>query len=157
MKAKRLTLGMRAKFVPHPGGNTSWDEFTGQECLLKERSSSGGFAVMVLGQSELKKEDPKTIENQVAWVDEGELEFVNADFDTNLEFMDWYQENDDNFCGDCGAWFPHNGMMDPETERDHVCPNEKCLGRLYDSGQCPHCIVPLVDDKCPKCDFEWEI
>ena len=157
MKAKRLTLGMRAKFVPHPDGNTSWDEYTGQECLLKERSTTGGFAVMVLGQSELKREDPKTVENEVAWVDEEELEFVNADFDTNLEFIDWYQENEDNFCADCGAWFPENDGWGEEAGAEPTCPNEKCPGRLYDQGLCPHCEVPAVNDECPKCQFEFEM
>jgi len=116
---------------------------------------------MVLGKGtnvELKKEDSGTVINQVAWVDEEELDHINSDFDTNLDFMDWYQEHEDDFCGDCGAWFPDNGRYDPITKEDFICPNRECPGRLYDSGICPCCKTPAPEDSdiCPKCDFNWQ-
>ena len=116
---------------------------------------------MVLGKGtnvELKKEDSGTVINQVAWVDEEELDHINSDFDANLDFMDWYQEHEDDFCGDCGVWFPDNGKIDPATDEDHVCPNKECPGRLYDSGICPCCKTPAPEDGhiCPECDFNWQ-
>jgi hypothetical protein len=150
---KRLTLGYRCRILPAPAEGHSWEEYAGHDVLLTERSN-GSFSCMVLGQKELKKEDSKTVINQVAWVDEDEMEFVNADLETNMEFIDWYQEHEEEFCGDCGTWFPDNGGCDPETKEDCVCPNEKCMGRLYDAGKCPYCAVEAVNDICPKCDFD---
>jgi hypothetical protein len=150
----RLTIGMRCKFKKAGEGEHHWREYAGQECLLQERSSGGDFSVMILGQKELKKEDPETVTNQVAWVDEEDLEHVNSKFKANLDFMDWYQEHEEDFCGDCGIWFPNNGRIDPVTDEDHVCPNEKCMGRLFDAGKCPYCAVEAVNDKCPECGFD---
>jgi len=154
---KRLTIGMRAKFKTDGAKNHSWTEYANHECLLKERSSGGDFSVMVLGQKELKKKDPKTVINEVAWVSEDELEFVDAKFKTNLDFMDWYQAHTYDFCGDCRTWFPDRGRLNPETNEDYVCPNEDCPGRLYDSGHCPHCKTKAENDKCPKCGFEFNL
>ena len=159
--SKKLTIGMRCRFKPAEAEDYSWREFAGHEALLRERSS-GSFSVMVLGKGknvELKKKDPNTIINQVAWVDESDLEFVDADFKANLEFMDWYEEYEDCFCGDCGAWFPDNGTVDPTTDKDHVCPNEDCPGRLFDAGVCPYCRTPAPEkgNICPKCEFNWNL
>ena len=154
--SRRLTIGMRCRFISEKAKDHSWAEYAGHDVLLKERSSGGDFSVMILGQAELKKEDPKTVMNEVAWVSEDELEFVNSRFKANLDFMDWYEEHSDDFCGDCGAWFPDNGRLNPETDDDYVCPNERCPGRLYDSGNCPFCnpAVKLDDSgKCPECDW----
>jgi len=135
----------------------SWAGYAGNDVLLEERSQ-GEFSVIVLGQKELKKRDPKTVINQFAWVNEEDLEFINADFETNLNFIDWYQERKEDFCPDCGAWFPKQGGVDPETGEECVCPRKKCLGRLYDSGICPYCETPAPEDGdiCPKCEFNWQ-
>lgn len=155
--SRKLTIGMRCRFKSESHWAKDWD-WAGQEVLLKERSG-GEFSVMVLGQKELKREDPKTIDNEVAWVTENELEFVDDNFKANLEFMDWYQEHEDEFCSDCGAWFPDNGRIDPATDEDFVCPNKDCPGRLYDSGLCPCCKTPAPKDGdiCPECDFNWQL
>lgn len=146
----RLTVGMRAKFKKDTAESYTWSDCAGYECLLEERSGKS-FSVMILGQKELKKEDPKTVLNQVAWVNEEDLEFVDDDFRTNLDFIDWYQEHEEDFCPDCGAWFPGNGLEDAQ------CPNEKCPGRLYDQGLCPYCEVKEVDGVCPECGFEFNL
>lgn len=152
---RRLTIGMRCRLKPesHWAKDYGW---TGKEVLLEERSQ-GSFSVMVLGQQELKKKDPNTVINQVAWVDEDDLEFIDANFEANMEFMDWYQEHEEDFCADCGAWFPNRGVVDPATKKDYICPNEDCPGALYDAGKCPHCKIDAVDSKCPKCDFEFNL
>ena len=62
----------------------------------------------------------------MAWIDEEDMVLVDSDFDTNLDFIDWYQEHEDEFCPDCGAWFPENGR------NNVVCPNQKCPGENYD-------------------------
>lgn len=159
--SKRLTIGMRCRFKPEEAKDHSWRGYAGHEVLLVERSQ-GSFSVMILGKGknvELKREDPNTVINQVAWVDEDDLEYADSDFATNLDFMDWYQENGENFCGDCGAWFPNNGGREPDTNEDCVCPNEDCPGRLYDSGICPTCrtAAPEKGDICPKCEFDWRL
>lgn len=125
----RLTVGMRCRFKD----GTHWTnkyhaEFRGKECLLVERCS-GDFSVMVLGQKDLKKKDPNTVVDEVAWVNEKCLEFVNDKFKENLDFLDWYQEHEDEFCDDCGVWFPNNGGIDPKTDECYRCPNKKCPGR----------------------------
>jgi hypothetical protein len=60
----------------------------------------------------------------MAWIPEEDMKLINADFDTNLDFMDWYQEHEGDFCPDCGAWFPDRGRIDPSTDKEFECP--KC-------------------------------
>jgi len=136
-KKKRLTIGCRARIftikeIPkrtgpgYAGNEDSWrKEFGGREVLLQKRSASSGFSVMLIGEgvTELKKEVPKTIGNQMAWISEEDMELINRDFDTNLDFMDWYEENEENFCPDCGAWFPDRGRADAKTNKDFECPS----------------------------------
>jgi len=158
--SKKLTIGMRCRFKPEGVKGHSWSKYGGYECLLEERSG-GSFSVMVLRKGknvELKKEDSDTIISQVAWVDEDDLEFVNAKFKANLDFIDWYQAHIYDFCGDCGTWFPDRGRLNPKTNEDYVCPNENCAGRLYDSGICPCCKTPAPEkgDICPECGFNWQ-
>lgn len=159
MTSKRLTVGMRAKFTAESHWvKENWFSIkAGAEVLIKERSSSAGFSVMLLGQKELKKKDPQTVLSKYAWVSEEDLEFVDADFDTNLEFIDWYSEHEDDFCGDCGAWFPENGSMGEEAGAEPYCPNKECPGNLYNSGICPGCKTPEPEEGtvCPKCGFNW--
>jgi len=124
-KKQRLTIGCRARILKE----SSWYEDIGeQEILLKERSSGGDFAVIVLGKGvkELEKEKTGIVENEVAWVSERDMKLINRDFDTNLDFMDWYVEHEDDFCSDCLGWFPNNGREDPETGEDFKCPSKEC-------------------------------
>lgn len=150
----RLTVGMRCRIKP----SSSWynDAETEINEVLLEKRSGNSFSFLGLGQEELKKEDPQTVTGGGAWIDEDDLEHINSDFETNLEFMDWYQEHEEDFCGDCGAWFQEQGQWDPDTEEDIRCPNEKCPGNKHADGNCPFC-EPLValndDDKCPKCGW----
>ena len=127
-KKQRLTIGCRARILTlkekpkqtsvdgHYMNESSWRrDYGGREVLLAERTSgSGDFSVMLLGKGvkELKRKDPNTIVNQMAWVSEEDMVWVNSDFNTNLDFIDWYQENEEEFCPDCGAWFPENGLDD---------------------------------------------
>jgi hypothetical protein len=159
MKNKKLTIGMRCRFIPEKAKKHAWGEFAGHECLLEERSS-GSFSVMVLGKGrnvKLKKKTHETVINQVAWVDEDELEHVDSKFTANLDFIDWYQENEEHFCGDCGHWHPDNGRYDPKTKEDYLCPNKKCPGNLVLNGICPYCNIKVVKDRCPKCKFNIEV
>jgi len=156
-KPTKLTVGMRARFKVQEVKNHSWSDCGGCDCLLEKRSQDS-FSVMILGQKQLKKKDPKTVVGGVAWVNEEDLEWVDSNFKANMEFIDWYEEHEEEFCGDCGAWFPDNGCYDKKTGKDTVCPNEKCPGRLYDAGICPSCETPVPEDKsrCPKCDFNMD-
>lgn len=129
-KPHRLTVGCRARIKtlkemptrkgPKFAGNEDhwrWG-YGNREVLLLERSGTSGFSVMLLGKgvNKLKKKDPKTVENRMAWVPEDNLILVDTNFDENLDFIDWYQEHENYFCGDCGAW----------REEALVCPNKKC-------------------------------
>lgn len=151
---KRLTIGMRAR-IKKDKENSHFREYQGYEILLTERSSNGDFSVMVLGQKELKRKDPKTVISQCAWIHEDQLEFVDADLEKNLDFIDWYQEHEEDFCGDCGAWRPLEGDEE-EDWTDEPCPNKKCPGRLYDEGKCPWCGIKAKDDKCDGCGFDFD-
>lgn len=129
----RLTVGCRARILKlkekpkrkgpeYTSNEDYWRKiYGGHEVLLKTRSSSG-FDVMVLGKGvkKLKKEAPNTVINEVAWVSEEDMELVDKDFDINLDFMDWYQDHEEDFCPDCLAWYPDR------YKPNAVCPNEKC-------------------------------
>ncbi len=137
-KKQRLTVGCRAHIITIEekpkqtgpgfyGNEESWrEDYGGREVLLVERSH-GTFDVMLLGKGvkELKKKDPHTVVDKMAWIDEEDMVLVDSDFDTNLDFIDWYQEHEDEFCPDCGAWFPKQKMDEAS------CPNQKCPGLAY--------------------------
>ena len=136
----RLTVGCRARILtlekkPEQKGQnfdsneSDWrKDYGNREVLLKERSSSGGFSVMLLGSDvkDLEREKSGIVDDLMAWVPEGDLELINKDFGTNLDFMDWYEEHGDDFCSDCLGWFPNNGVQDPKTGEDFKCPNKAC-------------------------------
>jgi hypothetical protein len=131
MKKPRLIVGCRARFLtlkekPARRGpkyfhdEEHWRrEYGGREVLLLERSG-GSFSVMLLGKGvkKLKKKDPKTVTNRMAWVPEEDMVLIDCNFEANMDFIDWYQENEENFCGDCGVW---------RKDKD-PCPNEDCPG-----------------------------
>jgi len=97
-KKRRLTVGYRARIIPldnklKRGKISSWRRnYGGREVLLTERSN-GSFSVLLIGES--ATEGPKTVEGEMAWIPEEDLEFVNDDLDTNIDFIDWYQENEE--------------------------------------------------------------
>ena len=166
-KPKRLTIGMRVRILTlgelkarlgkkfgRPD-DYFWNKREGgQHALLQERSG-GSFSILTIGDKWkndriLPKETTGVIDGGGAWVDEECMKFVNADFDANLDYMDWYQENTYNFCGDCGEWYPNRG------ER---CPNKKCPGARWDNGECPHCGTELTGkykDYCRDCKEHLE-
>jgi hypothetical protein len=154
---EKLTIGMRCRIKK----SSHWYRESApneNEVLLQERSSHGSFSFMRLGQKELKMKDPQTVVGGGAWIDEDEMVFVNANLDENLKFMDWYQEHEDDFCDDCGAWHPENIRENPDLPLEKtLCPNKKCPGRKLDTGHCPHCHPDVKlnkNDKCPECGFE---
>jgi len=135
-KPKHLTIGMRVRILTLAELSKklgkkckSADHFFnryngGQHAFLKERSSgSGDFSILIIGnkwknERILPKETTGVIDGGSAWVDEEVMEFVNADFNVNLDYMDWYQEHEHDFCYDCGVW----------REDKDPCPNKKCPG-----------------------------
>ena len=137
-KPKRLTIGMRVRILTLAELSKklgkkckSADHFFnryngGQHAFLQERSAgSSDFSILTIGnkwknEHILPKETTGVIDGGGAWVKEDEMEFVNADFEVNLDYMDWYQEHENDFCGDCGTWRP-----DAEGT---ICPNKDCPG-----------------------------
>jgi len=166
LQRKRLTIGMRVRILTIKemekklGKKVKADDYFwnrtdgGKHALLQERSSGGGFSIITIGdkwknERILPKETTGVIDGGGAWVDEECMEFVNADFDANLDYLDWYQENESNFCGDCGAW---------KGEKDD-CSNKKCPGYRWDHGMCPNCGTKLSgkhEDYCKKCKVHVE-
>lgn len=135
MKKPRLIIGCRARILtlrekptrkgPNFFANEDhWRKEYGKREVLLLKRSHDRFSVMLLGKrvKELKRKDPKTVDGSMAWVPEEDMVLVNRKFCTNLSFMDWYQENEDNFCGDCGAWRPN------DSEGYGTCLNKKCPG-----------------------------
>jgi hypothetical protein len=137
-KMGRLTIGCRARIltlIERPSRNgkkghflneDSWRRnYGGREVLLIERTTGGDFSVMLLGKgvTKLKRKDPNTVVNKMAWIPEEDLVLVDRNFDKNLDFIDWYQEHEDDFCPDCGTWFPDRGRTNPVTKRDFACPS----------------------------------
>lgn len=103
-ESTRITLGYRCRFKKD---SKQWEEYRGYECIPTERDN-GEFEVLVLKKGTnvaLDKEDPP-YENQVAWVDEKDLEIVDRNISTNMAFVDWLQEHQDDFCPDCGGFTP---------------------------------------------------
>jgi hypothetical protein len=136
MKKYCLTVGYRARILPAKSESLKehqsfWREvYANREVLLIERNRGANeFSAMVLREGKyvpLKKRDGKTVDDQIAWVSENELVLVDTDLKANLDFIDWYQLNDDKFCPDCGVWFPNNGLS------GHSCPNKKCPSHKLD-------------------------
>lgn len=129
---QRLKVGMRCRIKK----NSDWDEYVGHEILL-ERRNGKKFSFLVLREGKnipLEKEKAGVVENWCSWITEDELEFVDSDFERNMDFIDWYQENEELFCPDCGAWYPKYGRIDPETDDYYPCPNEECPGQK--GGEC---------------------
>jgi len=166
-KPRRLTIGMRCRIktlkeVPSRNGKKgfvgnedTWRrDYGGQHVFLKERSG-GEFSVMLIGEKFTNErilpiETTGVIENEMAWVSESDLAFVNADFDANLDYMDWYEGNENDFCGDCGAWHPDLSVR---------CPNPGCPGGRWDNGECVDCGTKLTgknEDYCKKCKVHVE-
>lgn len=159
---ERLSTGMRCLIKPTC---VSWfdDEKGNNEVLLIERSSSGRFSFLRLGQKELKRKDPKTVVGGGAWIGEEDLIFVDNNLKANMNFIDWYQEHEDEFCPDCGAWFPEQGTEE-EAGAEPACPNEKCPGNLEAQGLCPSCATEWESrgflwadgpGECKNCGFSY--
>lgn len=174
-KPKRLTIGMRVRVLTLDELSKKlgkkvkeddhfWNKYEGGKHALLQERSGGSFSILTIGEKWkndriLPKETTGVIDGGGAWVDEEEMEFVNADFEANLDYMDWYQEHEDNFCGDCGEWFPNRGATDPKTGKDYRCPNKECPGGRWDNGECPHCGTELTGkykDYCRDCKEHME-
>lgn len=119
---ERLTLGYRARIKP----TSSWKDhgYANREVILTKRSA-GDWAVMVLKEGVNVPLDHhwKTVDDEVAWIHEDDLDLVDKDIDTNIQFMDWYHENEEDFCPDCG-FFDENVL----AKHDYYpyCPKCKC-------------------------------
>lgn len=94
---KKLTLGYRARIK-----SARWDEYINHEVLLTERSGKN-FGGMVLrkGTNISLIKGTGTVIDQVAWLEPGEIEFVDDNIEANMDFIDWYEENENSFCPDC--------------------------------------------------------
>jgi hypothetical protein len=160
-KPKQLTIGMRVRILTaaemtkkfgktNPKRNDYfWNQIEGGKHALLQERSNGSFSILTIGdrwknKRILPKKTTGVIDGAAAWVNEDAMEFVNADFEANMDYLDWYQEHEDDFCGDCGEWFPKRGATDPKTGKDCRCPNKECPGARWDNVECPHCGTKLT-------------
>ena len=141
---ERLTIGCRARVKTleekikqeGPGFFANEDhwrkEYGGREVLLTERSHGGEFSAIVLGKDvdKLEKEKTGIVDNEIAWISEDDLILVNKDFEENLDFIDWYQEHEDDFCPDCLTWRPDSLTWRPDQSSS--CPNKSCPSHFED-------------------------
>lgn len=109
MKKSRLTVGYRARILTlkekprnkkHLGyeGHSWRRDYGGREVLLSERDANCGFSVMLLDRGVTKLiKDKNIISNEMAWVPESDMAIVDDDLGTNLDFMDWYKDNEENY------------------------------------------------------------
>lgn len=110
IRMKRLTLGHRARIK-----STRWDRYDGHEVLLTKRSGKE-FAGLVLkkGVDIPLVKGTGTIIDGVAWLHPNELEFVDDNIEANMGFIDWYEENEDSFCPDCGNFCGEDAVSCPK-------------------------------------------
>ena len=110
VKVKRLTLGYRARIK-----SERWEEYTNHEVLLTERSGKNfGGIVLKKGANTLLTKGTGTVIDQVAWLYPDEIEFVDSNIEANMDFIDWYEENEDNFCPDCQNFCGENATNCPK-------------------------------------------
>lgn len=101
---EELKIGYRARIK-----SDRWDELNGHEVLLDGRSGKEFKGVVLKeGTNVPLAKGTGTVEDHVAWLHPDELEFVDNNLDANMDFIDWYKENEDNFCGDCGNFCDEN-------------------------------------------------
>ena len=124
----KLTIGYRCRIKP---SSTSWGSkghgYENREVLLQERND-GEFSVMVLKRGKNVPLDKhwKTVTGVVAWVIPDDMELVDKDIDTNLDFMDWWEEHKEDFCPECD-WFDEHQLA--KWDYYDKCPN---CGRVID-------------------------
>jgi hypothetical protein len=119
-KNARITVGCRCAFKEDSSWAKDWLE-PGRHCLIEKRSGGDDFAVFILpkGFTDKLTKDITLHDNSVAWVHMDELELVDRDYATNLDFMDWFEEVKEDICADCGKHF---------YNKDGECPDPKCPG-----------------------------
>jgi len=125
-RARILTLKEKPKNIPDNCIDHTWrQDYGGCEVLLTERSLDS-FDVMLLGKDVkvLEREKSGIVTNEMAWVPESDMVSIDRDFDTNLDFIDWYKQHEDEFCPACGSWFPDRGRL--IDGQDAICPNKEC-------------------------------
>jgi len=97
----RLTVGCRASLKE----GAHWAKIfePGRHVILLERDSDN-FTALVLRKRFVGKLtlDIKLTYSTVAWINENELKLVDTSFNTNLNFIDWYNEVKQDECPACG-------------------------------------------------------
>ena len=131
----KLTIGYRCRIKSTSSWNKNWG-YGDREVLLQERSG-GEFSVLVLKKGENVPLDKhwETVDNSIAWLTEDDLELVDKKIATNIKFMDWYEEHEEEFCPDCGYWEEGAFNSDDEAESkwfdkksgDYLCPKCGCI------------------------------
>lgn len=119
---RTLTVGYRARIKPasdQEGRDMIRKWYANHEVLLTERSS-GEFACIVLkkGTNVPLIRDANIVIDEVAWLSPEELEFVDDNVEANIDFIDWYKENEENFCPHCDNFCGEDATNCPKCDCD---------------------------------------
>lgn len=110
VNVKKLTVGCRAKIK-----SERWDEHNNHEVLLAYRKGKEfGATVLKEGTNVPLIKDTGTVIDQVAWLHPDEIVFVDDNIKDNMSLIDWYDENGENFCPDCGKFCGENATSCPK-------------------------------------------
>ena len=111
-KKNHMMVGHCAKIKE----NSNFPEYAGYNVILTERSGGQFSAIVLAENSSVYELNENSYENEIAWLDEEDLEIVNIDTNRNMEFVRWYEDTKDNICPDCGTY----------TENLYEDENVKC-------------------------------
>lgn len=111
-KGNHMMVGYCAKIKE----KSNFPEYTGYNVILNERSGSQFSAIVLAKNSSVYELNENSHENEIAWLDEEELEIVNTNIKRNMKFVRWYEDNKENNCPLCG------------TYTENLCENAKCKG-----------------------------
>lgn len=111
---EKLTIGCRARIKA-----ARWHECNNREVLLDGRSGEDFKGVLLKEGTNIPLiKGTGTVEDHVAWLHPDELEFVDNNLDANMDFIDWYQRNEDSFCDDCDNFCGESATSCPECGYD---------------------------------------
>ena len=125
--SERLTIGYRCRVKP----GSSWCDhgYADHECILAKRSGQD-FSVVMLkkGTNVALFRGDGTVVDECAWFEEhSDLELVDKDIDTNIRFLDWYEEAKEYECPDCLHLCKDEFEADSDRDDDFACTKCGCI------------------------------
>ena len=126
-----ITIGYMVR-IKRRSKHSEWPEYAGRYCITTDMSGSSDFSVLLLPAGH-KESDPlelcsEVIGEEVAWIDEDELTFINSNVRDNMEFYSKCKAEEEYTCPDCGVWNKdRNKCIDSECENELQCLECGCI------------------------------